>query len=547
MKSRLSTIHAVLVALAAVMLCNGAASTESAPEYDLVIRGGRVLDGAGNPWINADVAIKDGHIAAVEVVLGRGEREIDARGRYVSPGFIDMMDQSGGALLVNGAAENKLRQGVTTVVAGEGGTPVDAAEIAAYFSQLEAQGIAVNFGTYYATSQARKKVMGSLAGSPTEAQMEAMKAEVDVAMKAGVFGVSSALIYPPSSFQTTAELIELGKVAGQCNGFYATHLRDESAGLVSAIEEAIEIGEKGGVKVEIFHLKNAYAPQWGKGMQKAVATIEAARARGLDIAADMYPYAAGGTGIEITVPNWVWADGVEKGHQRLKDPEIRKKLKEQLKAGSMPGWSNLVEASGGWERVVLANSQSEKYAEFHGQNFVEIGTALNLDPADAAWDIVLNSYPKRSMALFFMMDEADIEIALQQPWTSIGSDAGVALKAGEIDDLGLPHPRSYGTFPRVIAEYVKRRQVLTLEDAVRKMTSWPAQRMGMSDRGLVRKGMRADVLVFDYETLDDVATWTNPVAYPSGIETVIVNGRVALDKGELEEVRAGTVVRHSCS
>ncbi len=533
--------------LAGAMLIVPAASAQPAAEYDIVIRGGRVLDGAGNPWVNADVAIKDGRVAAVGTLKARGKREIDARGRYVAPGFIDMMDQSGRVLLVNGAAENKLRQGVTTVLSGEGGTPVDAAEIPAYFSKLETQGIGVNFGTYYATSQARVKVMGDAAGAPTKAQMDAMKKEVEAAMKAGVFGITSALIYPPSSFQTTADLIELAKVAGQCNGFYATHMRDESAKLVPAIEEAIEIGEKGGVKVEIYHLKNAYAPQWGKGMATAVAAIEAARARGVDVAADMYPYAAGGTGVEITVPNWVWADGVEKGLERLKDTEIRKKLKQQVAAGSMPDWSNLVEASGGWARIVLANAQSEKYAQFHGKNFAEIGKALGLDPADAAWDIVLNAYPKRSTALYFMMDEKDIETAMRQTWTSIGSDAGAAAKPGEIDDLGLPHPRSYGTFPRVIAEYVKRRPVLTLEDAVRKMTGWPAQRMGLSDRGLVRQGMRADVVIFDYETIDDVAGWTNPVDYPKGIDTVIVNGRVALDKGKLEDVRAGLVLRHSCS
>lgn len=531
----------------AVLLTSGAASAQPAADYDIVIRGGRVLDGAGNPWVNADVAIKDGRVAAVGTVKARGKREIDARGRYVAPGFIDMMDQSGRVLPVNGVAENKLRQGVTTVISGEGGTPVDAAEIPAYFSKLETQGIGVNFGTYYSSSQARVKIMGDAAGAPTKAQMDAMKKEVAAAMKAGVFGVTSALIYPPSSFQTTADLIELAKVAGQCNGFYATHMRDESAKLVPAIEEAIEIGEKGGVKVEIYHLKNAYAPAWGTGMAKAVAAVEAARARGVDVAADLYPYPAGGTGVEITVPNWVWADGVEKGLERLKDPEIRKRLKEQVKAGSMEDWSNLVEASGGWERVVLANAHSDKYAQFHGKNFVEIGKALGLDPADAAWDIVLNAYPKRSMALYFMIDEKDIETALRQPWTSIGSDAGAALKPGEIDDLGLPHPRSYGTFPRVIAEYVKRRPVLTLEDAVRKMTGWPAQRMGLSDRGLVRQGMRADVVVFDYEALDDVAGWTNPVDYPKGIETVIVNGRVALDKDKLEDVRAGAVLRHSCS
>ncbi|MGH2709207.1 MAG: D-aminoacylase, partial [Actinomycetota bacterium] len=236
------------------------------PGYDLVIRNGRMLDGAGNPWVRADVAVRGGTIAKIGRISERGRREIDATGRYVSPGWIDMMDQSGQVLLENGAAENKLRMGVTTLIAGEGGTPVPAAEIGGYFARLEQQGIAVNFGTYFSSGQARVKVMGDGAGRPTPAQMAAMKVEVALALEAGAFGISSALIYPPESFQTTADLIELAKVAARCGGFYATHMRDESENLVSAIREAVEIGEKGGVKVEIFHLKAAYAPGWGRLM-----------------------------------------------------------------------------------------------------------------------------------------------------------------------------------------------------------------------------------------------------------------------------------------
>jgi N-acyl-D-amino-acid deacylase len=538
--------NALLLGCTAALLAGTAQGQSAAPEYDIVIRGGHVLDGAGNPWVDADVGIKDGRIAKVGVIAARGKREIDARNKYVSPGFIDMMDQSGEVLLENGAAENKLRQGVTTVIAGEGGTPVEAAKIPDYFKQLETQGIGVNFGTYYASHQARMQIMGDKAGAPTPAQMAAMEKEVGIAMRAGAFGITSALIYPPSSFQTTEDLIKLAKVASQCNGFYATHMREESSKLIPAIEEAIAIGEKGGVKVEIFHLKNAYAPQWGKGMPKAVALVDSARARGVDIAADMYPYTAGGTGIEITVPNWVWADGVEKGIERLKDPAVRAKLKQQVAAGSMADWSNLVEASGGWDKVVLANPQNPKYEKFNGKSFAEIGAALGIDPADAAWNIVVEAYPKRSMALYFMMSEQDIETALRQPWTSIGSDAGASATPGKVDTLGLPHPRSYGTFPRVIAEYVKRRPVLPLEQAVRKMTGWPAQRMGLSDRGLVRQGMRADVVVFDYAKIDDVASWKNPTDYPTGIDTVIVNGAVAVDQGTLENTKAGAVLRHSC-
>lgn len=531
----------------AVLLCAGATSAYAAtPEYDIVIRNGRVLDGAGNPWVRADVAVKDGRVVSVGQVAGSGAREVDATNRYVSPGFIDMMDQSGRVLLKNGDAENKLRQGVTTVIAGEGGTPVPAADIPDYFQQLEQQGISINFGTYYSSTQARVKVMGDGAGAPTEAQLNEMKSEVRTAMQAGAFGLTSALIYAPSSFQSTSDLVTLAGVSAQCGGFYATHMRDESGDLVQAVEEAIEIGEKSGAKVEIFHLKAAYAPGWGQLMPQAVAAINAARARGVDVAADLYPYTAGGTGLEIIAPSWVWADGIEKGLERVRDPVLRERMKAEVEAGSMPGWSNLVHASGGFENVRLANGFSEKYAPYHGKSLAEIGAALNRHPADAAWDILLEGLPNRSVALYFMMSEPDIETALQQPWVSIGSDAAASERLGEMDALGLPHPRAYGTFPRIIAEYVKRRPVLTLEDAVRKMTGWPAQRMGLSDRGLIREGMRADIVVFDLDTLDDVAGWDNPTDVPTGIETVIVNGVVTLADGAYSGARAGNVLRHQC-
>jgi N-acyl-D-amino-acid deacylase len=538
-----TTIVSLLLAACAALL---PAAAIAGAAYDIVIRNGRVLDGAGNPFVRADVAIKDGRIARIGQVAGRGAREIDASGRYVAPGFIDMMDQSGEVLLKNGAAENKLRMGVTSLIAGEGGTPVDAEKIPAYFAQLEKQGIAVNFGTYYSAAQARVKVMGDGAGRPTPAQLDAMKALVAKAMKAGAFGIASALIYPPDSFQSSEDLIALAEVAGRCNGYYATHMRDESGKLLEAIDEAIAIGEKGGVKVEIFHMKAAYAPGWGKLMPQAVAKIEAARARGVDVAGDLYPYTGGGTGLEITVPNHLFADGAEQAWKKLRDPAVRAQLKREVAAGSLPGWSNLVEAAGGWDRVVLANAFNEKYIRFQGMNFVQIGQALGKEPADAAWDIVLDALPKRALALFFMMDEGDIETALKQPWTSIGTDAAAAETFGAVDAIGLPHPRAYGTFPRVLAEYVRKRHVLTLEEAVRKMTSWPAARMGLADRGELREGLRADVIVFDAERVQDRADWSHPLAPPEGIDTVIVNGRLAIDAGRYTGAKSGRVLRHAC-
>jgi N-acyl-D-amino-acid deacylase len=529
----------------ALLLLSPASAQTEAAQYDIVIRNGRVLDGAGNPWVLADVAIEDGRIALIGQVTGRGEREIDARGRYVSPGFIDMQDQSGEVLLRDGSAENKLRMGVTTLIAGESGTPVEADQLGGYFDQLDRQGLAVNFGTYYAAAQARVRVMGDRAGRPSRRQMARMRDEVETAMRAGAFGISTALIYPPQSFQSTEDLIELARVAARCDGIYATHMRDESADLLEGIAEAVRIGEEAGVRVEIYHLKAAYAPRFGELMPAAVDAINAARARGVDVAANMYPYTAGGTGLAITVPNWVFADGEARGYQRLRDPRVRERLRREVAAGSQPGWSNLVQAAGGWDRIVLANAHSERFSRYEGQSIASIAQQVGGDPADVAWDITLEGLPERVTALFFLMDERDVEYGLRQPWVSIGTDAD-ASERNDPNAALMTHPRAYGTFPRVIEEYARRRGVLTLEDAVRKMTSWPASRMGLNDRGVLREGLRADVTIFDYERMDDVASYENSRGAPIGVEYVIVNGQVALDPNGPTPARAGHVLRHRC-
>jgi N-acyl-D-amino-acid deacylase len=533
---------APLLGLILAVVGSGALA-QPAPVYDIVIRNGHLLDGNGNPWVKADVAIKDGRFVKIGRVEGRGLREIDAQGDYVSPGWIDMMDQSGEVLIKNGLAENKLREGVTSAIAGEGGTPVPSAQIADYFQKLEAQGISMNFGSYYGSAQARVEVMGDVAGHPSVQQMDAMKAHVDEAMRAGTMGIATALIYPPDSFQSTEDLIALARVAAKHGGIYASHMRDESAKLLQAIGESIEIGEKTGIQVEIFHFKGAYAPGWGKLVPQAGELIEAARARGVNIAADMYVYTAGGTGLDITVPNWVWEQGAKTGLERLKDPQVRARLKKEVAAGSAPGWSNLIEASGGWDHVVLANAFNPKYDRYRFKSIEYIAKQLGQDPADVSWDIVLGAQPNRAMGLYFMMNEADIATALRWPWMSIGSDAGANEAPGKIDAIGLPHPRAYANFPRVIAEYVKKRHVLTLEDAIRKMTSWPATRMRLYDRGVIRQGLRADVTIFNEERLEDVATYENPTAYPTGIDYVLVNGQLVIDKGVHTGAKPGKVLR----
>ena len=511
-----------------------------APAYDLIIRNGRVLDGMGNPWIAADVAIKDGRFVAIGKVDGRGAKEIDATGRYVSPGWIDMMDQSGGVLPKNGLAENKLRMGVTTAIGGEGGTPVPAEQVADYFAGLERGGISINFGSYYSETQARTAVLGNTAREPTPDELARMQALLDTAMRGGAIGMTTALIYPPSSYARTPELVEMAKVAAKHGGTYATHMRDEGKDLIESIEEAIAIGERAGLPVEIFHLKAAYQPGWGVLMTDARRTIDAARARGVDVAADLYVYTAGGTGLEATIPSWAQEGGRPALLERLADPQIRARLKREVADGA-PGWSNLVEAAGGWSGIVLANARNPENARFEGKTIAEIATLWNKEPADAAWDLVAQG-SGRVMAIYHMMSEADVETALGFPWTSIGSDAGAALSPGGQDPTGLTHPRAYGNFPRLIARYVRERGVLTLEQAIRKITSWPATRMRLADRGAIREGCWADVVIFDFERLQDRATYDQPVLGPAGIDYVLVNGQIVIDHDRHTGARPGRVI-----
>jgi len=538
MTSAACSVRAIVLGLLAV--AGLGAASQPAPLYDLVIRGGRVLDGMGNPWILADVAVRDGKVARIGRVPGTGRTEIDARGRYVSPGWIDMMDQSGGVLPRNGLAANKLRMGVTSAIGGEGGTPVTADQVAEYFAGLERTGISLNFGSYYSEAQARTAVLGNTARAPTADELERIKALMATAMRGGAMGMSTALIYPPGSFATTAELVEVAKVAGAHGGIYATHMRDEGKALVAAIEEAIAIGEQGGLPVEIFHLKAAHQPGWGTLMREAGRTIEAARARGVDVAADLYVYTAGGTGLEASIPTWAQEGGVAALKTRLAAPEIRERLKREMASG-LPGWSNLVEAAGGWQGVVLANARNVANARFVGKSLADIGREWEKDPADAAMDLVAEG-DGRVMAIYHMMSEPDVETALGFAWTSIGSDAGAALTEGGEDPTGLTHPRAYGNFPRVIARYVRERGVLTLEQAIRKMTSWPATRMRLAGRGALREGLWADVVIFDLATLDDRATYDAPRESPAGIDYVLVNGVVVMDHGRHTGARPGRVL-----
>jgi N-acyl-D-aspartate/D-glutamate deacylase len=530
----------VAIAFSALAATSRAQDSTAGAPYDIVIRNGRVLDGAGNPWILADVAIRDGRFAKIGFVPERGVTEIDATGKYVSPGWIDMMDQSGGVLPRNGLAENKLRMGVTTAIGGEGGFPVPASEVRQYFAILEGQGISINFGSYFSATQARVAVLGASARAPDAAELDRMRATMDTAMRAGAMGMTTALIYPPSSYATTDELVELAKVAAKYGGIYASHIRGEGSEVVQSVRELIEIAERGGLPGEVFHLKVAHRPSWGVLMDSVRHAIDAARARGVDVAADMYVYTAGGTGLEATIPSWAFEGGADSLRARLGNPEIRERLKREQKTGS-PGWWNIVEAAGGWDGIVLVNARNPANAKYERKSLAQIAREMNRDPADAAMDLVLQGRG-RVMALYHMMSEQDIETALRFPWTSIGSDAGAVLAVGQTDQTGLPHPRSFGNAVRVIAEYVKRRGVLPLEEAIRKMTSWPATRMRLAHRGTIEEGNWADVTIFDLAALDDRATYAEPMLFPTGIEYVLVNGVVTIERGQHTGARAGQVL-----
>jgi len=520
------------------------AASDEHENYDIVIRNGRVLDGSGSPWILADVAISKGHFAKIGRVLGKGKREIDATGLYVSPGWIDAMDQSGESLLKDGLAESKLQEGVTTGIAGEdwASTPLPD-KLGAHFAQMQSQGISINFGTLFSETKIRIAVLGYEDRKPTLAELETMKGMMAQAMRAGAMGMTTALIYPPSSYASTEELIEVGKVAGSYGGMYASHMRGEGKDVLEAVRELIEISDKGHLPAEIYHLKVAYPPAWGKLMPEVGKMVADARARGLEITGDLYVYTAGGTSLDATIPSWAHDGGDEALKKRLHDPAIRERLKREQVSGS-PGWWNIVEACGGWNGIVLTGAANPAYAKYEGKTIAEIGKEMGKDPADVAFDIVEqaeggNEGTSKASMIVHMMDEQDVKTALKFPWTSIGSDSGtVDLK--KTDEI--QHPRAFGNFPRVIARYVRDEHVLTLEEAVRKMTGWPAEQYRLAGRGLIRQNQWADVTIFNYEKIQDKATFEHPNTFPDGIEYVLVNGEVVMDHGKHTGAKPGLVL-----
>ncbi len=528
-----------------------------APQYDLLIVGGHILDGSGSPWFEGAVAVRDGRIVDVgRLSNATARRVIDAKGLIVAPGFIDLHSHSDFTLLVDGKGQSKIRQGVTTEILGEAdsagpvlgpagpefdkdlkryGLERDWTTLGGYLARLERQGISVNIASYVGSGQVRECVLGNVDRDPTAEELEKMKELVDQAMRDGAIGVSSGLIYPPNSFAKTGELIELAKVAAKHGGIYATHIRGESWTSIRALQEAVEISEKGGLPVNIFHFKKYARDNWGK-MGEQVKLIQAARDRGVDITANQYPYIASMTGLEMCIPPKFQEGTSEQVVARLKDPKVRAEIRKAI-ADGMPGWDdNEVKSVGGWHGVQVASMQRPENKKFEGKRMDEVARMMGKDPLDALCDLLI-SEGGSAEAVYFGMSDPDVRLAMQQPWVGIGSDGSAV--SPEMEFVGKPHPRFYGTFPRVLGHYVREEHVLSLADAVRKMTSFPAQIEGLTDRGLLRPGMAADITIFDPETVIDKATFDAPHQYPVGIPYVIVNGVVVLNKGEHTGAKPG--------
>jgi N-acyl-D-amino-acid deacylase len=528
--------------------------------YDVIIRNGRIIDGSGNPWVSGDVAIRGDRIVA----LGRlqnaaAKRVIDASGLVVSPGFIDMLGQSEWSLLIDNRSLSKLSQGITTEITGEGGSvapqnaftipqlqadldqyhvKIDWSTLKEYFARLEKTGTPLNIGTYVGAAQVREAVLGDVDRAPTPDELAKMKEFLAQAMQQGAFGVSTALIYPPGHYAKTEELIELAKTASQYGGIYATHMRSEGRSEVQAIEEALRIGREAHLPVEIFHLKVVGQPRWGS-MPKIVAMIQSARDTGQDVSADMYPYVAGGTALASSLPPWVAEGGMGKLLDRLKDPATRAKIKQEM-AIEHDNWENLYRGSGGAAGVLISGVVNPDFKKYDGQTLAKIAATQQKAPLDALFDLVLADKGQTG-AIYFIANEDDLHYGLKQPWTSIGLDAGELSLDGPLYEPHS-HPRAFGSMPRLLGHYVRDEQLLPLEQAIRKITSLPAQRERLRDRGLLRENYFADITIFDPATIQDHATYENPTQLSDGIKYVFVNGQLEYENGHLMPAQAGRVL-----
>jgi N-acyl-D-amino-acid deacylase len=555
-------------ALRSLMICSLACITAAAQQNieaagpDIVIHGGRIIDGTGNPWYVGDIAITDGRIVAVgKIPGGIARRVIEAKGLVVAPGFIDMLGQSETSLLIDNRSLSKLAQGITSEITGEGGSiaPQNALTIAAaqpsldpyhlkidwttlqeYWQRLAKKGTPINIGTYVGAAQVREAVLGDVNRAPTPEELEKMKALVAQAMEQGALGISTALIYPPGHYAKTEELIELAKVAARYGGIYATHMRSEGQNEVTAVREALRIGQEAQLPVEIFHLKVSGKSRAGK-MVEIVRMIQEARDRGQDVTADMYPYLAGGTALASSLPPWVADGGMNKLLERLHDPAVRQRIKTEMSATGERTWENLYLDSGGAPGVMVASVVNPDLRQYTGKTVAEIAAQQKKDPLDALMDFVLAD-KGLSSALYFIASEEDLQTGLRQPWTSIGLDINEMSLDGPLFEPHT-HPRGYGSMARFLGHYVRDLKLMPLEQAVRKITSLPAQREQLVGRGLIKEGFFADITIFDPDTIIDKATYTQPAQLAEGVKYVLVNGQVAFENGKTTGAMAGRALK----
>jgi len=537
------------------------AADRELPTYDVIIEHGRVIDGTGAPWFAADVGIRAGRVAAIgQLDKAIAKRRINAAGRVVAPGFIDMLGQSELTLLVNPHVPSKIFQGITTEITGEGESvaPVNAAiakeaapkfehygitqdwtDFTGYFARLEKQGVGINIGTYVGATTVREMVVGyaNRAASPDE--LTRMQGIVATAMRQGALGVSTSLEYAPAPYASTGELIALASTAAQFGGIYATHMRSEQESIMASIDETIRIGRDAHIPVEIWHLKAGGVGNFGL-MPEIVARIDRARAAGIDIAADTYAYPAWNNDLSAFIPPWAHDGGDAKLIERLEDPAVRSRLKTEL-ATAATDWDNEWQSVPGPEAILIATVLNPKLVDLQGRNLAEIAKARGTDPMDTLFDILVEDGARTSVTVF-AMSEPDIALAAVQPWVSFCNDSEGTSPDGLLGKE-FPHPRAYGTFPRVLRKYVREERRMRLEEAIRKFTSLPASRLRLNDRGVLKAGLWADIVVFDPEQITDKATFSAPKQLSVGMQSVLVNGVPVIADGVSTNALPGRVLR----
>ncbi|HEY7212260.1 MAG TPA: D-aminoacylase [Bryobacteraceae bacterium] len=536
------------------------ASPLSAQSFDVLIRNGHIIDGTGSPWYSADIAIRNGRIAGIGLFDHVSAKQtIDAHGLIVAPGFIDMLGQSEISVFANPHLPSKIFQGITTEITGEGNSvaPVtpqlfdeDSATLRRYgfngrwtnfreyFDQLEHHGLGINLASYVGATQVRRVVIGEENRVPTSAELERMKALVRESMEQGAVGLSTSLQYAPAPYAKTDELIALAREAGAAGGIYATHMRSEGDAIDQALDEAFRIGREAQIPVEIWHLKAAGKKNWGR-MPEIVARIDAARRSGVDVEADTYAYTAWFNSFSAFVPPWAHEGGNAKMVERLKAPATRARIRKQMLEDAT-GWDNEWQEIPGPEAILVSVVANPKLLSLQGRTIAQIAKEQSKDPIDTIFDLLIED-PDMSVAVFGM-SEQDVALALKQPWVSVDNDSQGTAPEG-ILAKEHPHPRAYGTFPRILRKYVREEKLLTLPEAIRKFSALPAQRMRLTDRGILKQGMWADIVVFDPQTIRDLATFEKPNQLSVGMQYVLVNGVPVIAEGKMTDALPGKVLR----